>query len=69
MMNENNNIPTKTKFKKLTFSFKKLWLKNGKEAEAQLDRDKIQEKAVATTKKMSSNFAAHFVLRTFVNSK
>lgn len=35
-----------------------------KEAEAQLDRDKIQEKAVATTKKMSSNFAAHFVLRT-----
>ena len=32
-------------------------------------RDKIQEKAVATTKKMSSNFAAHFVLRTFVNSK
>lgn len=23
MMNENNNIPTKTKFKKLTFSFKK----------------------------------------------
>ena len=58
-----------TKFKKLTFPFKKLWLKNWKEAEAQLDRDKILEKEVATEKeKKSSNFAAHFV-RTFVNSK
>lgn len=60
MMNENNNIPTKTKFKKLTFSFKKLWLKNGKEAEAQLDRDKIQEKAVATTKKNELKFCSPF---------